>query len=221
MRFFTLLLILFFTLPVAAVEVILVPIYTPKPKYPKALVRTKYPGKTRVSLTIESGGKVHGVRVIEGGHPELTNAVQDAVIHWRYKPWKGTVNAPSTVIVTLPIIFGPRGTKAFAGEINIGLGNVRCAYLNHEVAASRSDYPKEPLSKVDLFWYTREFLSSSYMAQRLPDAGKRKTLLKELQAAIPDVIKNCRRNPESLFGDYLPKSVREVLVGVARVEVVE
>ncbi|MDB5984887.1 MAG: TonB protein [Pseudomonas sp.] len=221
LRFFACAFALFITASAIASEVELVPIFTPEPTYPEALLKNRYSGKVRVSMTIGAGGKVQSVTVIEGVHPELTQAVQQIIAQWRYKPWKGTVNAPAAITITLPIIFGPRGAKSFAGEINVGLGNVRCAYLNNEVIAARSDYPKEPLNRIDLFWYTREFLSSRYVALKMPAAGQRKALVNELQGAIPGVIKACRSNPEKLYGDYLPKQVRELLVGVATKEVFE
>jgi TonB family protein len=221
LRFFACALALFSTASTIASEIELVPIFTPQPTYPEALLKNKYYGKVRVSMTVGAGGKIQNVTVIEGGHPELTTAVQEAVAQWRYKPWKGAVNAPSAITITLPIIFGPRGAKSFAGEINVGLGNVRCAYLTNEVTAARSDYPKQPLSKIDLFWYTQEFLASRYIALNVPDEGQRKALVSQLQASIPDVIKNCRRNPEKLFGDYVPRQVRDLLVGVATTEVIE
>lgn len=212
---------MFITASAVASEIELVPIFTPEPKYPEALLKNRYHGKVRVSMTIGESGKVQRVRVIEGGHPELSAAVQKAVAQWRYKPWKGAVDAPSSITITLPIIFGPRGEKSFAGEINVGLGNVRCAYLTSEVTAARSDYPKQPLNRIDLFWYTQEFLASRYIALKVPDERQRKALVNQLQASVPDVIKNCRRNPDKLFGDYVPKQVRDLLVGVVTTEVIE
>jgi TonB family protein len=221
LKFLAFALIIFFTASIKADEVTLVPIFSPAPQYPEVPIRPSFTNKVRVKLTIESSGRVQSVKVIESSHGLLSKVVQKALLRWRYRPWRIMPGAPATVSVTLPIIFGPRGSERSASEINIGLGNVLCAYLNYEVAAAHGDYPKESLSKVDLFWYAREFLSSPYMELRVPEAGKRQSMLMRLQASVPRVIKRCRRNPEGRFGDYLPKDIREVLVGIAQPEVLE
>ncbi|WP_412778640.1 energy transducer TonB [Pseudomonas congelans] len=199
---------------VSAAEPFLVPIYTPAPVFPPELVKTRYAGKVRAQLWIKSDGQVREVRAIESGHPQLAEAVEQALRQWRYKPWVGTVGAPPMTTITVPVIFGSHGYRRFNTEVTVGLGNIRCGYLNHEVKAARQDYPKEPLSKVDVFWYTGQALFGSHVAH-LRSEPQRQVLLEQLGAAIPMMVSNCRSNPDRLYGDYLPAPIKTLMVGLA------
>ncbi|QIQ72660.1 TonB domain-containing protein [Pseudomonas coronafaciens pv. striafaciens] len=143
-------------LPVSATELFLVPMHTPTPVFPAELIKTRYAGKVRAQLWIKSDGQIREVRAIESGHPQLTEAVEQTLRQWRYKPWIGTV----------PVIFGSHGYRRFNTEVTVGLGNIRCGYLNHEVKSARQGYPKEPLSKVDVFSYTGQALFGSHVAHQ-------------------------------------------------------
>ncbi|NVL27366.1 TonB family protein, partial [Pseudomonas syringae pv. actinidiae] len=95
------------TLPVSAAESFLVPMHTPTPVFPAELIKTRYAGKVRAQLWIKSDGQVREVRAIESGHPQLTEAVEQALRQWRYKPWIGTVGAPRWPPITVPVISAP------------------------------------------------------------------------------------------------------------------
>lgn len=114
----------------------------------------------------------------------------------------------------MPVIFGSHGYLRFNTEVTVGLGNIRCGYLNHEVKSARQDYPKEPLSKVDVFWYTGQGLFGSHVAH-LRSEPQRQVLLEQLGAAIPMMVSNCRSNPDRLYGDYLPTPIKTLMVGLA------
>ncbi|GKQ43562.1 energy transducer TonB [Pseudomonas syringae] len=202
------------TLPVSAAESFLVPMYTPTPVFPAELIKTRYAGKVRAQLWVKSDGQVREVRAIESGHPQLTEAVEQALRQWRYKPWIGTVGAPPLATITVPVIFGSHGYQRFNTEVTVGLGNIRCGYLNHEVKSARQDSPEEPLSKINVFSYTGQALFGSHAAHQRTEP-ERKALLEQLGAAIPAVVSNCRSNPDHRYGDYLPAPVRVLLVGLA------
>jgi len=121
-RLFAFLLMFFLPFAGHANQLLLVPVFTPKPEYPDELIKTRYAGKVRVSLTIGSQGTVQAARVIESSHPRLAEAAQRALVH----------------------------------------------------------FPIEPLSNVDVFWYTREYLSSHYMRHLLPEDKDRQLLLVQL-----------------------------------------
>ncbi|RMP07463.1 TonB domain protein [Pseudomonas syringae pv. delphinii] len=174
------------TLPVSAAESFLVPMHTPTPVFPAELIKTRYAGKVRAQLWIKSDGQVREVRAIESGHPQLTEAVEQTLRQWRYKPWIGTVGAPPLATITVPVIFGSHGYRRFNTEVTVGLGNIRCGYLNHEVKSARQDSPKEPLSKINVFSYTGQALFGSHAAQ-------------------------CQKNPTRRYVDYLPENVRNAL----------
>ncbi|RMS27950.1 energy transducer TonB [Pseudomonas syringae] len=197
-----------------AAEPFLVPIYTPTPVFPPELVKTRYAGKVRAQLWIKSDGQVREARAIESGHPQLAAAVEQALRQWRYKPWVGTVGAPPMTTITVPVIFDSHGYRRFNTEVTVGLGNIRCGYLNDEVKSARQYYPKEPLSNVDVFWHTGQALFGSHVAHQRSEP-QRKALLELLGASIPAVVSNCRSNPDHLYGDYLPGPVKVLMVGLA------
>ncbi|OUM05260.1 energy transducer TonB [Pseudomonas syringae] len=197
--------------PVSAAESFLVPVYTPTPVFPAELIKTRYAGKVRAQLWIKSDGQVREVRAIESGHPQLSRSVEQTLRQWRYKPWIGTVGAPPQTTITVPVIFGSHGYRRFNTEVTVGLGNIRCGYLNHEVKSIRQE---EPLSKVDVFWYTGQVLFGSHVAHQRSEP-QRKALLELLGTSIPAVVSNCRSNPDHRYGDYLPTPVKVLMVGLA------
>ena len=193
---------------------LLVPVVTPAPEFPQQMLQARHSGKVRALLGVNDHGAGVEVQVIESSHPALADAAQQALGRWQFRPWLGTVDAPARIAFTLPVIFGSHGLASFNEEINIGLGNVRCAYLNYEVQAQMRQFPNVSLTQIDLFWYTGQFLHSSYAASQHGEA-ERRDMLKKLEAAIPRIIRSCRRNPEHRYGDYLPALITKMLVGVA------
>ncbi|MBX8531746.1 energy transducer TonB [Pseudomonas cichorii] len=217
MRILVFISVLLLPLSVQSADALLVPLFTPRPEYPPALIRSRYTGKVRVQLVVSSSGNVQDVRTIESGHPQLTEAAVWALAQWRYRPWIGAIGAPSQVSIMVPVIFGSHGNRHFNDEIDVGLSNIRCAYVNNEVDTQTRDFPEEPLNKVDVFWYTGQFLFSSYAAL-LRSEDERKVLLVQLGKSIPDIVKSCELNPEHRYGDYLPVSIKSLLSGLTQVD---
>lgn len=122
----------------------------PAPAFPAELIKSRYAGKVHAQLVIRSDGSVHETKAIEIGHPLLAASVEQTLGQWRYKPWVGTLGAPSFISITVPVIFGSHRYRHFNTEVTVGLNNVRCGYLNDEVVFARRDYPKDPLSKIDV-----------------------------------------------------------------------
>jgi TonB family protein len=197
-----------------AADWVLIPVHTPSPLFPPKLVENRHAGKVRVKLTVAAHGGIQAANIVESSHPQLTEATQHAVVKWRFKPWDHVQDGPSSIEVIVPILFGARGIEPFSKDITLGLRNALCAYLNYEIKTSLSNYADEPLKKVDVFWYAHEFLNGSYVALQVPDERRRAALVKQLEKSIPRVVKNCRRNPDHPVAYYLPKGVREVLVGL-------
>lgn len=211
MKFFVFIMIGWFSVMAQANNALLVPIVTPTPEYPPELLKTRYTGKVLANITISAFGTVQGTRIIESSHPKLAEATQHAIVKWRYQPWEVSEGKPATVDITVPILFGARGIEPFSKDITVGLQNTLCAYLNYEALASRRDYPGDPLNTIDVFWHTRKHLSGSYVAYRVPEQVERKALFAELENAIPKIIKECGRNPNARYADYLPQSIRSLL----------
>lgn len=195
-----------------AAEPLLIPVQTGKPEFPRPLIDARHTGKVRVQLTVAAHGGIQAARIVESSHPQFAEATQRAVTQWRFQPWEVANGAPSSLMITVPILFGARGIEPFSPEITVGLRNTLCAYLSYEVKTSLRNFADEPLSKVDVFWYTREFLSGTYVAQHIPDPRTRSALIVQMENAIPEMVKRCERNPDHPFAKYLPKEVRDVLV---------
>lgn len=211
MKFFVFMLLAWFCTLVTASEALLIPVTTPEPEYPQTLLKERYTGKVLVNLTIGAFGTVQSTRIIESSHPMLAEAVQHAVVKWRYQPWDVTEGRPGKVDISVPILFGALGIEPFSKEITVGLENTLCAYLNYEVKSSQLNYPKDPLSMVDVFWHTRDYLAGSYVGYRVPDPTQRKALFDELKQAVPAIVKACKRNPKTRYSDHLPAGIRRLL----------
>lgn len=197
-----------------AADVVLIPEHTPRPEFPKPLMDTRHAGKVRVHLTVAAHGGIQAARIVESSHPAFAEATQRAVTQWRFQSWKTDDGEPSKLELTVPILFGARGIEPFSPEITVGLRNVLCAYLIYEVKASLGNFADEPLKKVDVFQYATEFVTSAYARTLLPDPGQREVLVDQLENAIPRVVKQCKRNPDHPVAYYLPKEIRDMLVGL-------
>jgi TonB family protein len=204
---------LLFSVAIHASEALLIPVSTPKPEFPQNLLKKRHPGKVLVSLIVGAFGTVQSARVIESSHPQFTEAAQRAVVKWRYRPWEVAEGKPSSVEIAVPIIFGARGLHPFSPQITVGLENILCAYLNHEVHASKRDFPNEPLSKVDVFWHAQKYLAGSYTRSRVPDEAARTALFSTLEKAVPKIVKDCRNHPDRRMVGFLPKEIAELVVG--------
>lgn len=211
MKFFVFILFGWFSTLTLASDALLVPVSRPSPEYPQELLKSHYTGKVLINLTVSAFGTIQSTRIIESSHPKLSEAALHAIVKWRYQPWEVADGKPGNVSIVVPILFGARGIEPFSKEITVGLENTLCAYLNHEVKISKLDYPKEPLNKVDVFWHTRQHLAGSHVAYRVPEQEKRTALFAELEGAIPRIIKECRRNPDARYADYLPQQIRTLL----------
>lgn len=211
MKLFVFILMAWLSVMAQANDALLDPIATPTPVYPPELLKTRYTGKVLANLTISAFGTVQDTRIIESSHPKLAEATQNAMVNWRYQPWEVTEGKPGRVDITVPVIFGARGIEPFSREITVGLQNTLCAYLNSEVRISKMDFPRDSLNKVDVFWHTRKYLSGSYVTHLVPEPHKREALFATLETAIPKIIKECGRNPDARYADYLPQGIRSLL----------
>jgi TonB family protein len=214
MRFCAFIGLLFCSFKVFAAHVSLVPVLTPKPVFPSQMINNRDTGKVRVRLTVAAHGGIQATKIVESSHPTFAEATQQAVVKWRFRPWSTENGEPTKLEITVPVLFGARGIEPFSPDITIGLRNVLCAYLNYEVKSSLSNFADEPLKKVDVFWYANEFVKSAYVATQMPDSNKRQALVGQLEQAIPDIVKQCKRNPDHTVAYYLPKGIRDVLVGL-------
>ena len=197
---------------VSAGQLGLQPLFTPAPEFPGALLKSRYAGKTLVYVTVSSSGAVKSISVRESSHPQLLAATRTAVLNWRYEPWDEQMSGRAEMQFPVLVLFGAHGVELFTPDITVGLDNTLCAYLTHEVKANKRDFPNEPISKVDVIWYTAEFLASDYVAYRVPRAEQRRRLSALLMQSISSVIRRCSQAPGHRYVEFLPADIRELLL---------
>ena len=95
---------------------------------------------------------------------------------------------------------------------NADLKKVLCSQINRAFRQNQTRWSKK-LAPYDLetFRQTERHLSSGPVNQPFLSTDERQALVRDLIGAVPQVIAGCRDNPEQLYVDYLPESVRQAL----------
>jgi len=102
--FFAGLLLTIFSLALAA-EGLLIPENNPQPIYPKRLSRAGVEGEVRVSFIVKADGSVSAIDIVQSDHPDLAEAVKDAITQWRFRPWTIEDGRPAEQPVVAPMLF--------------------------------------------------------------------------------------------------------------------
>jgi hypothetical protein len=63
-------------------------IYDYFPRLPRTLARHGHQYVVEVDICVSSQGKVDEVLVKQGGNPELNQVLREAILTWRYRPWR-------------------------------------------------------------------------------------------------------------------------------------
>ena len=92
------------------------------------------------------------------------------------------------------------------------LKTVRCSQINRALRQNQTRWSTK-LAPYDLetFRRTERHLSSGPVKQAFLSTDERQALVRDLVAAVPQVIAGCRENPGRQYVDYLPESVRQAL----------
>jgi len=61
------------------------PVANPEPEYPAIARQLRITGVVRVELVISADGTIKSSKIL-GGHPVLVDAVQRAIVKWKYAP---------------------------------------------------------------------------------------------------------------------------------------
>ncbi|MBX8483597.1 hypothetical protein [Pseudomonas cichorii] len=93
--------------------------------------------------------------------------------------------------------------------MNVELKKVSCRQLIKE----RDENWREKGSpyKSDTLTQTEHYLSSGPVILQFLSADAREALVMEFISAIPGILKNCRKNLDRKYVDYLPENVRRSL----------
>jgi len=190
------------TLPAQAGEVFLIPEHNPKPIYPRALSRAGITGDVKVGFTAKADGSVSEIAILRSDHPELAQAVREAIAQWRFKPWKVDDKKPAAQEIVAPMIFrleAPEGAHQWVQQLKCRELN---AHLNH--------MPEYAWIDSAPFHYLRSHLSSGVFQSQLSE-DKRLALIARLNRSVEGVVWRCRQWPVSRFTRFLPEEVRQLL----------
>jgi TonB family protein len=125
--FFAGLLLTIFSLALAA-EGLLIPENNPKPIYPKLLHRAGVERRGQVSFVVKADGSVSAISIVQSDHPDLAEAVKDAITQWRFKPWTAEDGRPAEQPVVAPMLF--RLGRDEPIHLNQWLKSVKCHVIN-------------------------------------------------------------------------------------------
>ena len=185
----------------------LIPVHLPQPIYPYELRVNGVTGKTKISFTVKADGSVSDVKVTASDHLLFTKASRKAVREWRFKPWVVMAGMPSEIETTAPMIFRLDGRPQLPMDINNVLGKLSCNSVNNQVAHRNQHEPQQQLHELRVFSYVSRYLSEGIATSQLT-RNERKALINVFVAQIPQIVERCQADPEALYADQLPASVR-------------
>ena len=201
--FFAGLLLTIFSLALAA-EGLLIPENNPKPIYPKLLRRAGVEGEVRVSFVVKADGSVSAINIVQSDHPDLAEAVKDAITQWRFKPWTTENGRPAEQPVVAPMLF--RLGRDEPIHLNQWLKSVKC----HVINGSFRNMPEYAWVDADVFHYTRAYLSNAIHKSQLAD-DQRLAIIARMNRRVPMIVRGCREAPMRRYMSFLPGEVRDLL----------
>ncbi|SQG00878.1 TonB domain-containing protein [Paucimonas lemoignei] len=191
-------------------NVTLIPVYTPKPKFPIELRDAGIAGATRVQFVVHSNGSVTGIKILKSDNPLFSKAAKKAVKQWKFKPWEVTAGRPASVGVVIPMIFAFGNSRRLPMDINAVLAKLPCTRVNAQVAERNLHKPAKQLHELSVFHYVSRYLSEGILTKQL-SAAERLALQTEFAHAIPQIVERCGENPGAFYADQMPERVRALL----------
>lgn len=188
----------------------LIPVYTPKPKFPEELKNAGIPGATRVQFVVHSNGSVSNVKVVKSDNPLFSKASKKAVKQWQFKPWEVTAERPASVEVVAPMIFAFGNRTHLPMDINAVLSRLPCSRVNAQVAERNLHQPEKQFHELSVFSYVSRYLSEGILTTQLSESD-RIALRTEFAKAIPQMIERCGASPGAFYADQMPERVRALL----------
>lgn len=195
---------------VFADDVRLIPLYTPKPKFPEELKNAGIAGATRVQFVVHSNGSVTDIKILKTDNPLFSKASKKAVKQWKFKPWEVTAERPATVEVVAPMIFAFGNRTQLPMDINAVLSRLPCTRVNAQVAQRNLHQPGKQLHELSVFSYVSRYLSEGILSAQLPES-ERVALQTEFAEAIPQIVERCGASPGAFYADQMPERVRALL----------
>ncbi|MDB6143745.1 MAG: TonB protein [Pseudomonas sp.] len=191
---------------VQATGIPLIPLYTPDPVFPEKLKAFGGKGEVRLKFTVQPDGTTKDIQILETTHPKYADSAEQAVSNWHFKP---NNQAPERQFI-LPLSFSLGRSNQVRRDMNVALLKVTCRQVNKAVADWERYYSQWSLGNMRFFIHTRGYLQGQFMAASTTDA-EQKTLLVTLSKALPGIVQNCRKNPNSYYADHLPEQIKNHL----------
>lgn len=191
-------------------DVTLIPVYTPKPKFPEELSGAGIGGSTRVQFLVHSNGSVSDIKILKSDNPLFSKASKKAVKQWQFKPWEVTADRPASQGVIAPMIFGFGNRRQLPMDINAVLAKLPCTRVNAQVAERNLHQPAKQLHELSVFSYVSRYLSEGILSAQLSET-ERVALQTEFAEAIPQIVERCGENPGAFYADQMPERVRALL----------
>lgn len=195
---------------VFADNVTLIPVHTPKPKFPEELRDSGITGATRVQFVVHSNGSVTDIKILRSDNPLFSKASKKAVKQWQFKPWEVTAEHPASVEVIAPMIFALGNRPQLPMDINAVLSKLPCTRVNAQVAERNLHQPAKQLHELSVFSYVSRYLSEGILTTQMSET-ERVALQTEFAEAIPQIIERCGASPGAFYADQMPERVRALL----------
>lgn len=81
------------------------PLTRPPPRYPPALADDAMPGRVVVSFEVNADGRIEAVEILQSSHPLFAQAVQAALVQWRFAPARAASGEAVAVRLRVPFDF--------------------------------------------------------------------------------------------------------------------
>ena len=81
------------------------PLTRPPPRYPSALANDAISGRVVVSFEVNDDGRIEAVEILQSSHPLFAQAVQAALVQWRFAPARAASGETVRARLRLPFEF--------------------------------------------------------------------------------------------------------------------
>lgn len=181
------------------------------PTWPYSFYQSGKSGWVLFEINAHHDGRTSGLRVLDSAHHLLSRSVEAAVPNWRVKPWIVSDERPAVITVRQEYFFvHPREGTSTVAWLRGDLRHLSCTKFNARVDDFQRSASGLEVIDMSVFRHTFRVLARWATYRKLPD-DRRYALGDALEAAVPEVIRQCRANPDLRYKDVLPEPVRVAL----------
>lgn len=180
----------------------------PSAKYPYSLYRADISGVVRLAFNAHNDGSISDIQVLQSSYREFAESASSAASRWRLKPWAVTDATPAIIAVQTDIYFAATGdSRELMARMRSRIRSLSCARLNKEVEYRQQKLPDEDLVEIPTFRHTRQLLARKAHKEKLSFAADQ-AISDQFVNAMPEILSQCRENPELKYLELLPEVIR-------------